>query len=443
MGKVEHKIELLSDDVIKYGVNDKFDRTTFVDSIANIIHSQSTKVNAEKDADFKDAYENLIIGMFGEWGLGKSSIINLLDESLKEKQLKTVYFNPWMYGSEEQVIISLFNIIIKEYGENKDIQKKLIGLFKKYAGLVSVASSTADSAMNTILDTFGEEDIIDAHYCKEKIDELLAGTAQPLIIFIDDVDRLSKEEIHVLFKTLRLIASFKHVIYVVACDFEMVAKSIKENYADGGVEDGRSFIEKIIQIPIRIPEITSDKLFDFGAELIAKTTSIDARANPVFMSLFETYFKTPRDVKRFINGFRFTHSYMKGVIPDDELLILELIRVKVHSLFEFIRIYYRAIGAVDPDKFYATEILHYAKKHRSDFYKNDGSMDSSNKEIKMYTNVFDKLFELKSLFGLRYTVQKFTYAEGLSSQTFAKYDNLKNPSKLVEYFEKVPELIQD
>jgi predicted KAP-like P-loop ATPase len=446
MSRIEQKIELLSDDAIKSSDHDKFDRTNFVHSIANIIHSQSTRVNQENDVDFKSAHENLIIGIFGEWGLGKSSIINLLDESLDKKGLKTVYFNPWMYGNEEQVIISLFNIIIKEYGENTETQDKLIELFKKYAPLVSVVSSKAGAITNAIIDTIGEKESIDAHYCKEKIDKLLAGTAQPLIIFIDDVDRLSKDEIHVLFKTLRLIASFKHIIYVVACDFEMVAKSIKENYADGQVEDGRSFIEKIIQIPIRIPEIKPENLFNFGADLISKTTGINAKGNATFNLLFERYFKTPRDVKRFINGFRYTHSYMKGILPDDEILVLELIRVKVHSLFQIIKIYYQAIGAIDTDIYYGSEFMLYVKKQRKDFFKADGTFDKQNKEYLVYTQCFTNLFGINSIITLQYTSMSnsnnkvFSFKQVMLEAKIDKLSSLKNPFKLVEYFEKTPDL---
>ena len=383
MVKPVDKIELLSDNAIKIAADDKFDRGNFVDSIVNIIQSQSSAVNKKGDSDYKDIQENLIIGIFGEWGMGKSSILNLLGESLQEKGFRSIYFNPWMYRSEDQVLVSLFNIIIENCGENKNFQKKLIELFKKYTPLITLTSPSLGNIANTIVNIPKGKESTNVFYYKEEIDKLLIGMANPLIIFIDDVDRLNKEEVHVLFKTLRLIASFKHVIYVVACDFEMVAKSIKENYADGGVSDGRAFIEKIIQIPIRIPEVKAENLFAYATDMIAKTTAVSVPSTGIFKELFERYFRTPRDVKRFINGFRYTFSYMKGSIPDIELLTLELIRVKVHNLFDILKLYYRAIGSVNPDTYYLTEISEYFKKNRKDFYLADGKLNINSEAAKI------------------------------------------------------------
>ncbi len=440
------KIEFLSDEAIRSRELDKFNRNNFVESVANIIYSQSTAVNADGDSDYKNVEENLVIGIFGEWGLGKSSILNLLNEVLIDKGLRTIYFNPWMYNNEEQLVASLFNNIIKNVDLEDSIKDNLINFFKKYLPLVSIAFPGASQVGNAIINSVeADEDTIDAFYCKSKIDEILSGTANPLIIFIDDVDRLSKDEIHVLFKTLRLIASFRHVIYVVACDFEMVAKSIKENYVDGDIEDGRAFIEKIIQIPIRIPELKSDQLLSYGVDLISKTSSIDMSTSNLFKVLFERYFYTPRDVKRFVNGLRFTHSYLKGVIPDEELIILELIRVKVHSLYHIIKIYYRAIGAIDTDTYYSTEFIHYVTKHRKDFFNSEGHLDHRNKEFKIYTDVFKALFKTNDIVTLKFTSTKNPinkssgYKQIMQEGYRIRNNDLSNPEKLVEYFEKLPE----
>jgi len=77
---------------------------------------------------------------------------------------------------------------------------------------------------------------------------------KPLIIFIDDIDRLDNLEIQQIFKILKLTADFNKLIYVLAFDEEMVAKPLSQIYGNDQT-DGLQFIEKIIQLPLRIPRI--------------------------------------------------------------------------------------------------------------------------------------------------------------------------------------------
>jgi predicted KAP-like P-loop ATPase len=394
--KIERpKIELLTDNSIKTVEQDKFERKGFVNAIAEIIHSQSTKVNASGDADYKKVDENLIIGIFGEWGFGKSSIINMLDENLRERKLLTAYFNPWMYGSEDQIIKSLFNLIIERCGLVPKEKEKLVKLLKRYYPLVAIVSPIAGKAVDASLNIIGKTEETDATVLKGEIDKLLLGTANPLTIYIDDVDRLNKSEVQVLFKTLRLIASFKHVIYVVSCDFEMVARSIKENYSDGQVQDGRSFIDKIIQIPIRIPEIKPELLLNFGLEYIKKTVDIDLTGNELFNKLFQYYLRSPRDIKRFVNSFRFTHNYIGGSFTSSsDLIIIELIKTKAPLQFDFIKLYYESLKSEDPRKLYHIYRREYMKLNNLDFSEGQAKFSQGYIDIEFVIDVFRLLFKI-------------------------------------------------
>ncbi|MBD80587.1 MAG: hypothetical protein CL840_16855 [Crocinitomicaceae bacterium] len=436
-------IDLLSDQPISSVEEDEFGRKDFVNSIAEIIHSQATQVNPENKKGVKNIDENMIIGIYGEWGFGKSSILNMLKSNLEnDRQLKTVYFNPWMYGSEDQIIISLFNVIIENCGLKGNEYSEFIKWMKKYYPLVSAVNATTGRFIEGVLKTFGDDTwSSNASYCKQQIDRILSSTANPLVIFIDDVDRLSKSEIQVLFKTLRLIASFKHVIYVIACDFNMVARSIKENYVDGSVEDGKSFVEKIIQIPIQIPQIHSDKLFEYAANYVEMTTDVNIR-NGTIKGLFEHYFHTPRDVKRLINSYRFAQISIGDKLVPQDLFALELIRVKVHDLFEIVKIYYLATKSLSPDSFYNRGVRSYVNKNHPEFLKNGSSFDSENREVAVFDSVF------RSLFGSGLATLAFKnianpagsslpYRKHVEQNRHPNKLSLRNPENLKTYFEFV------
>ncbi|HBF87216.1 MAG TPA: hypothetical protein DDX39_01140 [Bacteroidales bacterium] len=439
---MKKKIDLLSDKSILSIEQDEFDRASFVDAIADVIESQTTDVNAKKIKEFKDVRENMIVGIYGSWGFGKSSIINLLDENLNNRKIKSVYFNPWMYGSEEKLIHSLFELILENSGIVKKFEKEFVDLLKQYQSIISVVTPSVGKFTKAVVDYNKENS--SAYYCKEKIDKLLSNKAKPLVIFIDDVDRLSKHEVHILLKTIRLIASFNHVIYVMAFDFDMVAKSIKENYVDGTTEDGKAFLEKIIQIPIRIPEIKSDALLKYAVKHLKLTTDIDLSKDPIFKLIIEQYFHTPRDIKRFINSFRFTQMYLKGIVFERDLVILELVRLKIGSLFEIFKIYYLAIknGKTD-DETYSTSIIEYLKK---DFrFLNNGTLSEQGSEFRNYNKIFCSLFGSNHIKSLRYQNvhnQYIDYDTFVNNNLHQQYKNLNNPFMLVDYFEKVPDLVK-
>ncbi|MCB0754710.1 MAG: hypothetical protein H6603_00700 [Flavobacteriales bacterium] len=445
------EIEFLTDQPIKSIDDDKFGRGEFVKAIAEVIHSQTTEVNPDNNPDFKDIDENMIVGLYGSWGSGKSSIMHMLEHELNQSHVQTTFFNPWMYNSEEHLITSLFNSIIELSGFTGTSRDELVALIKKYQPILSLASKRGDKLVDAVSLIGDKEVSVNALACKDQIDKMLVGNANPLVIFIDDVDRLSKDEIHVLFKTLRLIASFKNVIYVVAFDFDMVSQSIKENYADGRVEDGQAFIEKIVQIPVRIPEIREDALLGYFIDLVSKTFQFDLSNHDLFRSLFKSCISTPRDVKRFINGFRFTFHYLKETIPSKDLICIELIRSKNHFLFQLIKLHYRSIKNRLSIVYYRAQLSKFFEQNAPHLLKPDknGSLypNEHNEDVRLFNEVFRSLLGTQGLIHPDYDsvqgrldIPKYLdYIESDMPKTFGEKipESLENPLRLLDYFEKV------
>ena len=80
--------------------------------------------------------------------------------------------------------------------------------------------------------------------------------------WIDDIDRLDRDEILSVLKMVRLTANFPQIVYVLAFDDEMVARAAGQNF--GGTPDsGREFLEKIVQYPFAIPAVGRKRLLNF------------------------------------------------------------------------------------------------------------------------------------------------------------------------------------
>ena len=90
---------------------------------------------------------------------------------------------------------------------------------------------------------------------KRRLEEALAKLDKPIVVVLDDIDRLSTSEIRDIFKLVRLTASFPNLIYIVAFD----RNRIEEALAEQGVP-GRDYLEKILQVAIDIPAIPKEVL---------------------------------------------------------------------------------------------------------------------------------------------------------------------------------------
>lgn len=425
---MENRTDLLSDQHITDINDDEFKRDDFIEAITKVILDQSTDVNPNKQKGLAEKEDNLIIGINGQWGSGKSSVLAILEKQLKNKLL-VHWFNPWMYNSEEDLIINLFNTVLDDPKLSKG--KNLKRVNKLTSSLLSNLNfgtplSTSASIVGKVMSTFKFEKHKTTQQLKKELEDYLLETANPVVILVDDVDRLSKDEIKTLFKTLRLIGSFKHVTYVVAFDEEMVAKSIKESYADGTIEDGRAFIEKIIQLPIRVPAIEPNDLFEFTKKLI-KDYEIEI---PDIISKFIFYrcVSTPRDVKRVVNSFKFLEKLNQGNIDNSDLFLLELFRINLPHFFEFFILLFEALNNADPDKYFYTHSKMIFKAYYPEVFDKTGvNIVTSQLTFWELSNVF------KILTGINITSFE-GYNENNSNKTLNK---ISNHEKLKEYFKLI------
>jgi len=320
---------------------DRLHRKTFVQALAS-------EISNIKDKDCS------VVGLYGKWGAGKTSIIKLLDEELKNKYFFTAYFNPWRYKSEDILLKELFIKILEGVKSDKKLESnieelgKLLEDYSQYLSLPKVSfmglevdiSNPLKGASKTIGTLLKGNDSFDTK--KDKINNVLKNVALPLVIFIDDVDRLDTFEIQSLFKIIKLTADFNKLIYVIAFDDEIVSKALAKNYGTGDVTDGKNFLEKIVQLPLRIPFINNQERFDYTINLLNvwldenKIQLPDKYQNDFvrhFKSLHDSFIRTPRDSKRLMNSVSFSHQCLKNEVCLFDIILIETIRIFLPLVF--------------------------------------------------------------------------------------------------------------
>lgn len=309
---------------------DKFSRWEFAARVAQVIAK-------------RDDPSSLVIGLYGVWGDGKTSVLNFIKESLKsEEKVICIKFNPWRFGSEDELLKGFFFTIAEA------LDTKLITHSDNFKDLVKNIAPHAGtpiklSWLGNIISHFIKK--INTDELKKRVEKALEKSQKRVLILIDDVDRLDKAEIQLLFKIVKLIADFKYTSYILAFDKDIVASSLQDRYASSNHKAGEAFLEKIIQIPLNLPAVNKEILKQFcyddinNALALAEIELTEQQVNEFvrYCIAFDEQLCTPRKAKLYGNTLLFSLPILKGEVNPVDLMLIEGIRIFYPSLYEVIR----------------------------------------------------------------------------------------------------------
>jgi len=336
---------VLVDEPIRVGEQDRLNRRQFAEHFAETLISYNDP-------------SCLITALYGPWGSGKSSMLNLIESYLHNKSSSTdnyivIRFNPWNISNLDQLIAMFFHelkVAIKGdtvLNRNSDDVVKLLNLF---SGILSVGKlspmgsqyfSQGSEVTNRISDTIKKAADKPIDDIKKELDDLLAKTAKRIFILIDDIDRLDQQSAKLLFRMIRLNADFKNTTYVLSFDPKIVEQLLKEEQPGYG----KQYIEKIIQLPIDIPVIDNSLLVEIlVGELNNRIIKNDADRfderlwrELVTSGEFFRYFTTIRDVVRYLNGLTLNYSIRASDVNMVDFMALEAIRTFASDSYDSIR----------------------------------------------------------------------------------------------------------
>lgn len=302
------------------------------------------------DADVKEGY---CVGLFGSWGSGKSSIVNMVLEEVNaitetdEEKPIVMYFNPWNFSSAEQLLQQYFVMLADKFSTRADKRLSKIGEeIKNYAGMFDVLGDlgkvlgTGGQVLGGLLKAktlTGDKDISKQ---RDLIVKELAKQKCKIIIVIDDIDRLSNNEIKMIFQLVNSVAKFPNTIYLLAFDKEIVARALSEvqNY------DGEKYLEKIVQVPIEVPEISNDclweVLFDKLNGIMEKHSKMIFEAeywSNVFYGCVSKYIRNLRDVIRISNSLNIKCDMIGSEVNFADLIAITVVENKLPDLYRWIK----------------------------------------------------------------------------------------------------------
>ena len=331
-----------SDQPISCKDADRFNRWPFAKRIAETIV-------ARKDTG------SLVIGIYGVWGDGKTSALNLMEEALGvHEDIVIIKFNPWHFESQAQLVSSFFETLADALGKSLATRKEELGnILKRYGSILSLASFGLGGVVQVspggAVKDLGETlSTVELDELRGRLEKLLAETGKRVVVFIDDIDRLDRREVQAVFKLVKLSAGFERTVYVLAFDDELVAGALGEQYGTGNVQAGHDFLEKIVQVPLRLPpadDLALRKLCFEGVDAAVKLSEVQLTDRQVqtfirhFVDGLEVRLATPRQAKRYANALSFALPILRGEVNPVDQMLLEGIRVFYPRLYLGIRDY--------------------------------------------------------------------------------------------------------
>ncbi|KAA5845894.1 NTPase KAP [Pseudomonas chlororaphis] len=332
--------QYIADQPITGKAEDRFNRSPFASRIAETI---ATRVDPS----------SIVIGLFGPWGDGKTSVLEMMQETLvPHANVIVVRFNPWHFQNEDLLLRGFFATLAESMGKSLPNMKEKAGeLLKKYGSVLSLASLTVSGIIELspgeTVKGFGESmSNVGLDELRKRIELMLDEAKKRLVILIDDIDRLDREETHAIFKLVKLSASFRHTSYVLAFDDVVVSAALGERYGAGGAEAGRAFLEKIIQVPLHLPPADENSLRQIALEGIQNALNqagIELTQPQVdaFIRHFDdallSQLETPRRAKLLSNALMFALPILKNEVNPVDLMLIEGIRIIYPDLYTGIR----------------------------------------------------------------------------------------------------------
>lgn len=277
----------------------------------------------------------LVVGVHGAWGTGKTSVLNLIEHFLKHgaerSRVTVIRFNPWWFSATPDGLLRAFfgQVIASLPTTTKALQKvrpALATLAKLLSKVPLGGFEQAAEGVGELL-SVGEPSVEDL---RRQIDKHVIGQRRRFVILVDDLDRLPREDIYQMFRVVKAVADFPRFTYVMAFDPEIVGKALAHYVPD----QGRSYIEKIVQVPFAMPEVERERLdrvlFD-GLEQVLEPIDSNRfdkqRWGNTYYGGIRALVRSPRDISRFLDTLSVSYAAMRAEVDAIDFVTLEALRV--------------------------------------------------------------------------------------------------------------------
>jgi len=435
--------------------------------------------------------DSLVIGLYGVWGSGKSSVKNMAVDamqSLGEDIPEIVEFNPWQWAGQQGLLEAFFREIALALGKadktragkkravkwrfygavlntGSDVLAGLSSLFLYLLILVSalgISLSVVETPwlrniltvvlaiclviaalfkwggklsdrLSSVLTYHAELHRKSLEEIKTELQSDLEKLRKPVLVVIDDIDRLTKDETRLLIQLVKANADFPNIVYLLIFQRDIVEKNLESCKLSG-----KDYLEKIVQVPFDIPQAEQLKiqrvLFSCLDRILEQDKKIlerfdQTRWGNIFIGGLSSYFKTLRNVYRYLSTLSFHVNLFKGHVAF-EVNPIDLVALEVLRHFEP-----GVYSAISQNKNILANIYHRDDRDEEDRKVIDDIIEKSSEDHKK-----DVREIIKQLFPtIEWALGGPSYANGFSEKWFHDL-RVCHPDVFSRYFQlTIPE----
>lgn len=271
----------------------------------------------------------LVVGIFGTWGVGKTSFMRLIEANLDQEKALPLWFDPWMHQFDENPVVALAHTLVNALDPKwlQEGKKLLVAIANAFgSALLKVVTGLKPQDIYDFQKIYEEEGFLARDvrvrlrdYFEKLVEMAREGKSLRLVFFIDDLDRCLPEEALKVLEALKLYLNLEGCVYFLGVDREALEHCIKHRYQDLPLS-GVDYLDKMVQLPFYLPVIDPEQMGGFVDELLPSDLK-ECRE-----ILVQCLGHNPRQVKRFINNLVLHHYLAREPgIPDYRPRVLALL----------------------------------------------------------------------------------------------------------------------
>ena len=367
----KNSIALLEEAEVSY---DLLDRQSVINQLYNTI------INCYPSRTFT-------IGLNGQWGSGKTTIINNVLKLIKDNNIEGLFvivrFDPWKYNDERAMLKGL----IEQIMINIDLNPEIEDLDQLVNSIIDVVFYDSKNSFKSILNS-GIKNIQSKIKVENIINNYLLKHGKRMILIIDNLDRIDSDKIKFMLKIISTTLNLKNTINLLLYDDSIIQKELDKCFGTDGLNV--KYMDKIVQLKIDVPEIDSNKIEELK-NAISNHLMYDNE--PIIQKelLSNITFNDIRELKRFINNIlsSLTSNYLLltdnhvdnhdvlDFLNKNDLINLEFIKSKNPNLYY--DIWENKSFYISDDRKYDTDLFTFdynrlnksAKEHFEQLFSSD------------------------------------------------------------------------
>lgn len=322
------ELGFITDKPIQDIEEDKLQYSNYAESIAKKI------LNTEAEKSFA-------IGINGKWGTGKTSFFNLIKKKIDAENSEAILidFSPWNTESPTSILLDFFETFEEKLSyQNSNISRQVNKYSEKLLALNEIDNTKPFYIFLSSL--FGKNKTLTN--IKKELEKDIEQINKKIIVFIDDLDRLDNFEINEVLKLIRNTANFKNTFFIVAYDRNYIINALTHL----NTYNKEGFLEKIFQLEINLPYYEKSelcqKLFENLAHFFPDKKellewNILRKTDDGDINLIYENINSMRDIILLSNSLILNYENLKGNVDFNNLLYLEILRIKYSNIYEILK----------------------------------------------------------------------------------------------------------